>query len=71
MTAAADITYCKRFTTSLAILCVLSISTPAQTVGTDQNPPAPLGKVPSPHQTLALQFTTKRAGGKEARASGL
>jgi hypothetical protein len=44
MTAAADITYCKRFTTSLAILCVLSISTPAQTVGTDQNPPAPLGK---------------------------
>jgi pimeloyl-ACP methyl ester carboxylesterase len=45
MTAAADTTYGKRFTIVLAVLCVLSISTLAQTVGTDQNSPAPLGKL--------------------------
>ncbi len=37
--------YCKRLNIVLALLCVLPILTLAQTAGTAQNAPAPLGKL--------------------------
>ena len=38
--------FCKRLSiVLLGLLCILPIATPAQTAGTAQNPPAPLGKL--------------------------
>ncbi len=45
LSAVAKLLYFKRFTIVLTLLCVLPIVTLAQAVGTDQNPPAPLGKL--------------------------
>ena len=45
LSATAKLLYLKRLTIVLTLVCVLPIVTLAQTVGTDQNPPAPLGKL--------------------------
>ena len=45
LSAVAKLLYFKRFNIVLTLLCVLPIVTLAQAVGTDQNPPAPLGKL--------------------------
>jgi pimeloyl-ACP methyl ester carboxylesterase len=43
--AASNMIYCKRLRIVFALLCLLPILTLAQTVGTGQNPPPPLGKL--------------------------
>ena len=45
MSTTASMVCCKRFTIVVALLWVLPIAPLAQTVGADQNPPAPLGKL--------------------------
>src|SRR5271170_959070 len=45
LSATSNMVYRKRLTIVLALLCVLPIATPAQKVGTGQNPPPPLGKL--------------------------
>jgi pimeloyl-ACP methyl ester carboxylesterase len=43
--AAPNVIYCKRLGIVFALLCLLPILTLAQTVGTGQNPPPPLGEL--------------------------
>ena len=45
MEGSANMNYFERFRVLLIILCVLPIATVAQTSGTNQNPPPPLGKL--------------------------
>ncbi len=45
LSAKSSMVYCKRPIIVLALLCVLPIATQAQTVGADQRPPPPLGKL--------------------------
>ena len=45
MGATSNLVHCKRLTIALALLCALPIASLSQTVGTDQNPPPPLGKL--------------------------
>jgi pimeloyl-ACP methyl ester carboxylesterase len=45
LSATPNMFYCKCLTSVFAILCLLPITSQAQTVGTAQSPPAPLGKL--------------------------